>query len=404
MNVAKMAWRNVTRNRRRSGITIVAMSLGLLVMVLFSGLIEGYLADMERHVVDMEVGDIQIHAEGYLEKPSLFTRIDDSSALVEALEAAGFNASPRLLGGALAGAGDSSAGVLLKGLDVARDAEVCAVHEAVERGEWLDSDAPKGLVIGWRLAKTLDVSIGDEVALLTQAADGSSADDLFVVRGILKTVADITDRRTIFMTEASFRELIVMPTGAHEILIRRPRTRDLESAAISVRALAEGYDVKTWKELMPTVAGMLASTRSLMVVIFVIIYLAIAILVLNAMLMAVFERIREFGVFKAIGGSPLRVLTLVLCESMIQIGVSIGIGLSLAVPGMWYLAEYGVNVGRVAGVSIAGVAMQPIWKGIYTPSTVAVPVLVLAVMAFSAAFYPALKAAWIRPVEAMRHQ
>jgi hypothetical protein len=85
MDLFAMAWRNVFRNGRRSFVTIAAMSLALLVMILYSGLIEGYLDGMERNVLDLEVGDLQIFAQEYRTDPSIYTKIDDPQALLDRL-------------------------------------------------------------------------------------------------------------------------------------------------------------------------------------------------------------------------------------------------------------------------------------------------------------------------------
>jgi ABC-type antimicrobial peptide transport system permease subunit len=146
------------------------------------------------------------------------------------------------------------------------------------------------------------------------------------------------------------------------------------------------------------------STRGIIQVMFFVVYLVIAILILNAMLMAVFERVREFGVLKAIGVSPERVLTLILIESALQTGLAILVGLTLSVPGLWYLTTAGINIGRMGGMSLMGIAMNPIWYAVVTPATIMGPVIMLIIMVFIAVLYPALKAARITPVQAMRHQ
>lgn len=260
------------------------------------------------------------------------------------------------------------------------------------------------MVIGRRLAKTLEVKPGDELVVLSQAADGSMANDLYTVRGVLMGVADATDRTAIFMNAKVFRELMVFSEGAHQLIVRRPDDVELEAAAAAVRGVTGDLEVKTWKELMPVVASMLESTQGLIVIVFFIIYIAVGILILNAMLMAVFERIREFGVLKALGVGPLRVVNLILVESAIQTVIAIVAGVTLAIPGMWYLGNIGINVGKLGGMSAMGLALRPVWYGIYDFDTLSGPLAMLVFIVFFAVLYPALKAAWIRPVEAMRHQ
>ncbi len=161
MNLFKMAWRNVWRHQRRTIVTVAAMTLALLVMILYSALMDGYLRDMERSVLDLEVGDVQVFANDYRDNPSLYTRIENPEELLEPLSEAGFRASGRLLAYGMAAAGESSAGVSFRGIDVARDAHVSLVHEQLTAGTWLDPADPSGVVLGRRLARTLAVAPQD---------------------------------------------------------------------------------------------------------------------------------------------------------------------------------------------------------------------------------------------------
>ena len=272
MGILKIAWRNLGRHRRRTVVTVAAMTLALFVLILYTGLLEGYLRNMEGNILDLEVGDVQVHAGDYLNRPSIYTRIDEPDALVSSLAAQGYRASARLLAGGLVASGESSAGALLRGVDVERDADVSLIGEHVERGQWLDSNEPSGVVLGRRIAQTLDVEPGDELVLLSQAADGSTANDLFEVRGILLGVGDATDRSGVFMTAGAFRELFVLPDGAHQIILRRAGEQQLEEIESAARAAASELDVKTWRELMPTMASLIDSTRSLVQIVFYVVY------------------------------------------------------------------------------------------------------------------------------------
>ena len=430
MGILKMAWRNLWRRSRRTIVTVGAMTLALIALVLYSGLVEGYLSNMEGNILDLEFGDVQVHAGDYLNRPSIYTRIEQPEALLASLDVQGYRATARLLGGGLVAAGESSAGASLRGIDVETDARVSKISEHVSRGEWLDPAHPEGVVLGRRLALTLDVQLGDELVLLSQATDGSMANDLYEVRGVLLGVGDTTDRAGIFMTAGAFREFFALYDGAHQVILRREGEQELDelSAAVlaadqelraaaaaeraaadpatapATSAAASELDVQTWRELMPTMATMIDSTRAIVTIVFFVIYVVIAILVLNAMLMAVFERIREFGVMKAIGVAPGTVVKIILLESALQTVFAVVLGLALAAPGLWYLSNYGIDTGALGGISLMGVAFNQIWYAIVTPYTIWGPVIALVVMVSIAVLYPAIKAARISPVEAMRHQ
>ena len=167
MDIRRMAWRNLWRNRRRTLVTVGAMTLALFVMILYQALMQGMLQDMERGVLEVEIGDLQIHAAGYLDSPSIYTVIEDQGSLLEALRSAGYRASPRLVGGSLVAAAESAAGALLRGLDLAHDPTVSEISTKVAKGEWLDESDPTGVVLGFRLARTLGVDVGAELVALS---------------------------------------------------------------------------------------------------------------------------------------------------------------------------------------------------------------------------------------------
>lgn len=436
MRILKLAWRNVWRNSRRSSVTIAAMTIALVIELLYSGLITGMMMGMEENAIALDTGDIQITTPDYQTRPSLYEVVKGQTEELAELEAEGYRISPRLYSGGLAASGDSSAGVAFVGLDPVDDATVLDLHKYVGKGEWLDDSDPLGVVIGRGLARTLGVDLGSEIVVLSQSTDGGMANELFQVRGIMQTVAATIDRTTILMTEQTFRTLMVLPEGAHKLIVRRPPGSDLVAAGDVLRAKlglppsaeqaeveleakvhaltnpdapplevpAYAVAVQTWKELNPFLAQYLEGAQQIVIIMYLIIYLAVAILILNAMLMAVFERIREFGVLKAIGYGPVSVASIMIVEGFLQAIVACVVGAILAAPAMWYLSTYGINVGALGGMELSGLTMPAVWKSHYSLEGSGVPVALLFFIVFGAVIYPALKAAWISPVEAMRHQ
>jgi putative ABC transport system permease protein len=390
----RMAWRNIWRNPRRSLVTMGTMAVALWALVVFAGLMRGMQSALEHNVVDLETGDVQIFAKGYQERPSLYLRIADPDALLRRLDQAGYPATARLRASGLAAAGTSSSGALIVGVDVARDHRVSRVDREVADGRWLDPADAKGVVIGRRLAKSLGLKPGGEILLLTNAADDSMANELYRVRGVLRTMGDAIDRGGVFMNAGAWRQLLVVPDGAHQIIVRRPAHVDLPTARATVARLAAGEDVRSWPELIPTLANILDTQRASMVLIDLIVYVAVGIVLLNAMMMSVFERIRELGVLKAVGMKPARVFALVAAEGAWQTALAIGVGLALAAPALYYLA----------GASVQGIAYNAEWHAEVDRTTFTGPITMLILIVGLALTIPALKAARLQPVDAMRYR
>jgi ABC-type lipoprotein release transport system permease subunit len=406
MNILPLAYRNIWRRKTRAFTTIGAMAFAGAIMILYVALMEGIIDAMERNVVTMNLGDIQIHAQGYLKDPDLYKTIADYRAIIAILGKQGFDAAPRLYGFGLAAHEAESTGVSIRGVDMALEAKVTKTHENLLRGQWLDKADPKGIVLGWKLAKTLGAMPGAQIVLVSQSTDGAMANEMYSVRGVLKGIADTVDRGGLFMTETAFRELMGVPEGTHEIvLLRRDRQEPLEAALPRAKAATAGYEVKSWKELQPIIARVISTSRGGIYVMVVIMYSAVAMVALNAMLMSVFERIQEFGVMKAIGVSPWQIMALVLAEAAVQTAIACALAMAIAIPIGLRLQEKGIDLSSVStkGVSVGGVAMNPIWYANLTPQSVYAPMEFLALIVLAAVIYPGIKAAIIDPVQAIHH-
>ncbi len=406
----RFAFRNLWRHRHRTFVTIAAMGLAGSVMIFYAALMEGMLYDSKRNAISMNSGEIQVHVENYRRDPDLYKRMPNSEQIVHKLQQAGFNAAPRLYGFALAAAGTASSGIKMSAIDIDYESQVTKIHHHVMHGEWLSKDLPYDVVIGRKLARTLDVSVGDEVVIVGQAADGSMADALFNIRGILKSVGEEIDRAGFYMNVATFRELMVIPEGSHEIAImpqadlRDSHINSLDDRVVQVKELFPELEVLSWKKLLPAIAEILEMTDASIIVMILITYIAVGMVILNAMLMGVFERIREFGVMKALGFSPWQIFGMIMLESQIQVALAALITVGVGVPLSLYFSVHGIDLTQfTSGFTFGGIALDPIWRALLTPQAVIMPVALLFGIATLAVIYPAIKAAIIRPIEAIHH-
>ncbi len=232
------------------------------------------------------------------------------------------------------------------------------------------------------------------------------ANDLFVVRGILKATSEGIDRLGIFMEERAFRTLMALPEGTHEIAIMpKDNTIDLKQATAQVALLAPGLEVKNWRELQPAIARILDMNKVAFAIILLLAYLSVSLTALNSMLMAVFERIPEFGIMKAMGVAPRQIMMLVYMEAMIKTVGALLLAITIGFPIAFYTQKNGLDLSRLMkGATISGVAFDPIVYSKITLSGLVTPLWVLIAVVTLSVIYPSIKAAIIEPVEAIRHQ
>lgn len=406
MKIIKFASRNVLRNWHRTLVTTLAMAFACMIMVVYGTLVEGMIKGSERNAVILNVADIQIHAKGYRDDPDIYNSIENAEVLLEKIRSLKFHAAARQFGFGLLAAENNSSGVQLRGIDLVYEPQVTELHKHVLSGQWLDKHDTYGVVIGKKLARLLDVSIGGELVFIGQTADGLMANELFKVRGILKSVSASIDNASVLMSTETLAELLHLPDTAHEIVVmRKDRNADLELARKQVADIAEGYETLQWRELMPVIARFLDSSDAQTFIMLLFTYIAVATVILNAILMSVFERIHEFGIMKAIGVTPLQSVILIYIEVLLQTAVASVLGLATG----WWAADYfqthGIDMSNIAGdFSFAGVALDPVWYAYVSVDALLDPVVYLFVIATLAVIYPAIKVAKIRAVDAIHYQ
>jgi ABC-type antimicrobial peptide transport system permease subunit len=167
-------------------------------------------------------------------------------------------------------------------------------------------------------------------------------------------------------------------------------------------------EVLSWKELSPMMAQMLAMFDIAPIIFFIIIFFAVALGIVNTMLMATFERTRELGLMRALGMRPGKVVSMVMWEAVLLAAVGAVAGLALGMPMVWYWIENGMNMGvfmtEEATWDLEGIAFDPIlWPSI-TWMDVVRSVLVVSIMTSLSGLWPAVRAARLQPTEALRHE
>ncbi|MCP4806102.1 MAG: ABC transporter permease [Proteobacteria bacterium] len=398
-----VAWRNLFRHKRRTFLTASAMGIAVAMCLMTVTFSDGIYAMMSDALVTQNLGHVQLHDSEYPSTQQPWLTIDDALLQgidgVEGVEAV----TGRLYGHALMGSDEKSSGVKLIGVVPTREEALSPLSDRMKEGTFLTDDSRGVVVLGIGLAEELEVTVGDEVVIIGQATDGSMANELLEVTGIVTSGRAMVDRGAGYVHLEDLQAILALEGQVHEILVigASPDVADpLKAGVESVDGTSELL-VRTWNEADPTTAQML-SMQNVGILIFVVIIFGVAALgILNTMLMAVFERVREFGLMKALGLTPPRIVALVLMEASLLGGLALLFGGILGGIFDWYSVVYGIDMG-LEGMEQMGVRFDPVVRGVIRPGAVAAVLASLFSVCIVAAIWPAIRAARLNPVESMR--
>jgi ABC-type lipoprotein release transport system permease subunit len=412
MLVLRLGWRNVWRNPGRSALSMAAVAVACAVLITVSSLQEGLVRQTLDNGTRLVLGHLQVQDAAFRKDRNLYDTIGgasgtDVAALLAAVERrGGVLAAPRVTAFALFSTGERSSAAEILGVDPPREARVTRVLETVVRGEGL-AGAPRGSVLlGQALAEELHAAVGDEVAVVTQAADGSVGNELWRVRGIVRTGLAPLDRSLAVAPIDDVQQLLALAPGRiHQVVGRLgdpEQARAVAERLTAERLLPPGAQAESWETLVPLLADYRRLIGAWGWVMLGIVGTFAGFGVLNTMLMAVFERTHELGVLAALGLRPPLLVAMVLaeCASLAAIGVAAGVALGVA--GMADAVLRGWDLTRWSeGLTISGVLIDPRLRGAWTWQAVTPIALSLAVIVVLAGLLPALRAARLRPVAAL---
>lgn len=391
---------------------MAAVAVACAVLITVQSLQEGLVRQTLENGTRLVLGHLQIQDAAFRKDRNLYDTIGGTSgtdvpALLAAVERrGGVLSAPRVTAFALLSTGERSSGAEILGVDPRREGRVTRVLDTIVRGEGLDG-APRGSVLlGQALAEELHAAVGDEVAVITQAADGSVGNELWRLRGIVRTGLAPLDRSLAVAAIGDVQQLLVLAPGRiHQIVARvgdPEQARAVADLLTADRLLPPGAQAESWETLVPILADYRRLIGAWGWVMLGIVGTFAGFGVLNTMLMAVFERTHELGVLAALGLQPPLLVAMVLAECASLAAVGIVAGIALGASGMAYAVMHGWDLTRWSeGLTMSGVLIDPMLRGAWTWRAVPPIAVSLAVIVVLAGVIPALRAARLRPVAAL---
>lgn len=405
-SLIKIAWRNVWRNRRRSLITIAAIGFGLAAFIFTLGFTDGMVDNMIENAIKTYTGHIQIHKAGYQEEQSIALTINNAQKIRSLLDKdkSIIAYTERVKSFGLTGGRESTSGTMLIGIDPEKEPKVTNIHKLLIEGEFLSKGDSNGVLIGKNLAKILGVEIGDELVILTQALDGSLGNDVYFVRGIFDAADPEVNRGIVYLNLSNAKELMVLGGKIHEIAILSNKPDKLQETVSNLKMKIEDsrYKIQTWEELMPAIKQSLQIWVYMEYIFVIIVFIIVALGILNTMDMAILERYNEFGILLAEGMKPVSIILMVIFESIFLGLLSLLAGGILGIALILFFAVKGIDLSSIAQVQ-QFIIFSPI---IYTKLTMRNIILSFTSVFFTSiivAIFPAIKASTLKPVEAIRH-
>ncbi len=396
-----IALRDLSRNRRRSFFSALALGIGVALLLLMAGVVSGEMDIALDSAIQLQSGHLQVRVKGYNEDRTSLAYEDlveapDQLAAQIAQMAPVLAATPRLFATGIAAVGDRSVGLLVVGIDPASVANK-PFRDGLIAGSFISADDREGVMIGQTLAEKIKVKAGDHLTLLVNTSNGDVDQQSFVIRGIYTTHTPGFDENTVFIPLAK-AQAITRTENHASILFVLLKDKEQTNAVVSALQSSQ-YEVRTWQQMNQLILETGSLSSAFMVVLYIIVLAITATVVVNTMVMAVFERTREIGILAAVGMRSGRIMNMFLVESTIlTLG---GIALGLVMGGLMTL--YATNVGFYIGnYGATGILIgETIYARLTLADTVTLTVVAL-IISLIASLYPARIAANMEPVEALR--
>ena len=397
-----IAFRDLGRNRRRSGLTMLAVVLGLALLILMSGLVAGIFDSIIANSIQLNSGHVQVRAESFVfERPSLEWKdlLADSGELqAKAAGTPGVKAvAPVLWASGFVDTADEMLGVSVTGIDPESSFHD-PIRENMIAGEYLAIDDRDGVLIGRKLAEELDLGAGSKISLLVGTSDGETDVDIFTVRGVFSTGIVFYDRG-VYLPLPKAQTITNVGDRISALILLTDDAKTADPVADALRS--PGLSVVTWKDMNALILGAMEQGMAFYYLIYGIIILVVAVIIANTLLMSVFERTRELGILAALGMKGRQIMGMVLLEAgTIAILGSIG-GLALGLLAVWFLATNGIPIGDDIASMVETYAYPSVFYAKFAPGAFSGVTLAMLGIVLLAALYPARYAARLEPVDAL---
>jgi len=400
--VMTLAWRNLWRNPRRTLIMLTAIVIGIWAMIFMTALIRGMVNDMVRDGIRTLPGHVQIHHPGFRDDPSVenLMAVPDKR-LVASLDKPDVVVwTSRVRVPAVISSERDTRGVTLYGIDPQPETRLSFVANDIVDGRFLTGPNDHGIILGRKMAENLDTRLGKRIVIMTQGADNEVVDRGFRIVGIFETSIKAYEESMAFTGLATMQQLLRIDDRISEIDVLGQNFRHIDPLYRRLDAAVAGdLDVQPWYDLDKYLGAMLHIMDGFVIVWIVVIFLTLSFGLVNTLVMAVFERVREIGLMLALGMKPGTILGQIVAEALCLLVLGLMIGNLAAVLTIAALSD-GIDVSAVAqGMEMFGSA-SVLYPELAINDLVTANIIVIG-LGFLASLSPAWRASRYEPIEAI---
>ncbi len=402
--IAKIAWKNIWRNRLRSLLVMLSIILGMWVGTFILAFIFGIVEQRINDAIGYEISHIQWHHPDFQADNDPQYVIPNSADILaqlshlETVKAV----SGRTLAFGMVTAPTTSSGGKFIGIEPDKEQAVTQLPDWLVEGEYLNEESRNKVLIGKRLAKKLKVKLRSKIVLTFQDTAYNIVAGAFRVCGIYQATNSTIENSNLYVRQSDLDRLMETQGNVHEIAMLLNQSDQVDAFVANQGAVYPELSIQSWKEISPELAIMIDSLDQYMVILLVIILLALSFGIINTMLMAVLERVRELGVLMAIGMNKFRLFSMIFLETFFLVGLAAPLGLLLGYVTIAYLGSAGMDVSGLYKEGYQAFGVQPIiypqLAGFYYFRIL----ILVGITALIASVYPAYTALRLDPVQAIR--
>lgn len=398
-----VAWRNLWRNGRRTWLTAGGIAFTVFLIVFSMSFQQGAYVQMIDNATALLSGHLQIQNRDYVEDKRIEQTVADVSRLVNRLEGQPGveSVAPRVEAFALISAGERAFGAQVLGVDPERERRTVRFFDRVAEGRMIEGMADA--VVGEVLASNLGIGVGGEIVLLGTGKEGGVAALALDVVGVFRTGIPDLDRAMVAAPLAMVRDAFGLGDEAHTLVVRSAEVTESARLERQLNAwLPAPLIARNWDEVMPDIRQGIEIDRIGGYFVYGLIAIVVIFSVVNSFIMTVFERTREFGMLRAIGMRPGRIVLMVQIEAAFVWVLGAVIGLALALPIVLWLQVYGFYLGDEVASMVESMYVPARLHTRMTPVALGLAPAVMLVGTQIAALIPSLKIRRLQPVTALR--